>query len=146
MEALATVGVEPLRNKILIDVSNPLPQNKDGSMILGFCNTDSLGEQIQRAFPFTRVVKALNTVNCDIMVEPSRVPGDHNLFICGNDATAKREVTGRLSEWFGWKAGNIIDLGDITNSRGTEMFLALWVRLWGVLGTPHFNIQVVRAK
>src|SRR4029453_17983116 len=69
MEALATVGVEPLRNKILIDVSHPLQQNKDGTMVLGFCNTDSLGEQIQGAFPFTRVVKALNTVNCDIMVD-----------------------------------------------------------------------------
>src|SRR5206468_11270488 len=81
MEALQSVGAEPLRTKILIDVSNPLQQGKDGSMILGFCNTDSLGERIQRAFPQTRVVKALNTVNCDIMVEPYRVPGDHNLFI-----------------------------------------------------------------
>ena len=77
---------------------------------------------------------------------PSRVPGDHDLFICGNDAAAKREVAARLSEWFGWKPGNIIDLGDITNSRGTEMFLALWVRLWGVVGNPHFNIHVVRGK
>jgi predicted dinucleotide-binding enzyme len=92
------------------------------------------------------VVKALNTVNCDIMIAPSRVPGDHDLFICGNDPAAKREVTDRLCEWFGWKSGNIIDLGDITNSRGTEMFLALWVRLMGVLKTPHFNIHVVRGS
>jgi 8-hydroxy-5-deazaflavin:NADPH oxidoreductase len=56
-------------------------------------------------------------------------------FICGNDVAAKREVAGWLCEWFGWKPGNIVDLGDITNARG--MFLALWVRLWGVLGTPH---------
>jgi predicted dinucleotide-binding enzyme len=80
------------------------------------------------------------------MIAPSRVPGDHELFICGNDVAAKREVTDRLCEWFGWKPGNIIDLGDITHSRGTEMFLALWVRLWGALGTPHFNIHVVREK
>jgi 8-hydroxy-5-deazaflavin:NADPH oxidoreductase len=111
---------------------------------LTMCNTDSLGEQVQREFPDVRVVKALNTVNCDVMVEPSRVPGDHDLFICGNDAAAKREVAARLSEWFDWKSTNIIDLGDITNSRGTEMFLALWVRLWGALGTPHFNIHVIR--
>jgi predicted dinucleotide-binding enzyme len=80
------------------------------------------------------------------MVEPSRVPGDHDLFICGNDATAKREVTSLLCEWFGWKPANIVDLGDITNSRGTEMFLALWVRLWGIVGHPHFNIRVVRGN
>jgi 8-hydroxy-5-deazaflavin:NADPH oxidoreductase len=78
-------------------------------------------------------------VNCDIMIAPSRVPGDHDLFICGNDAAAKREVTDRLCKWFGWKPGSIVDLGDITNSRGTEMFLALWVRLWGVLGNAAFQ-------
>jgi predicted dinucleotide-binding enzyme len=113
---------------------------------LTVCNTDSLGEQVQREFPDVRVVKALNTVNCEVMIEPSRVPGDHELFICGNDAAAKREVTDRICEWFGWKPGNIIDLGDIANSRGTEMFLALWVRLWGFVGNPYFNIHVVRGK
>ena len=147
MEALESVGAEPLRNKILIDVSNPLQQNKDGSMILGFCNTESLGERIQQAFPQTRVVKALNTVNCDIMIEPSRVPGDHNLFICGNDSAAKKEVTKYLSEWFGWNPNNIIDLGDIAAARGTEMMMQLWMRLFqGVIGHPHFNWQIVRRQ
>jgi predicted dinucleotide-binding enzyme len=147
MEALESVGVEPLRNKILIDVSNPLQQDKEGSMILGFCNTDSLGERIQKAFPFTRVVKALNTVNCEIMIEPSRVPGDHNLFICGNDNAAKEEVTKYLSVWFGWKAENIIDVGNITAARGTEMMMPLWMRLFqGVIGHPHFNYHIVRGQ
>jgi predicted dinucleotide-binding enzyme len=147
MEALDSIGAEPLRNRILIDVSNPLQQDKAGSMILGFCNTDSLGEQIQRAFPFTRVVKALNTVNCEIMVEPSRVPGDHNLFICGNDATAKKKVAEYLSDWFGWKSDNIIDVGDITTARGTEMMMPLWMRLFqGAIGHPHFNWHIVRGK
>ena len=137
---------EPLRNKILIDVST-LQQNKDGSMIMAFCNTDSLGEQIQKADPWTRVVKALNTVNYDIMVKPSRVPGDHNLFICGNHTAAKKEVTKYLSEWFGWKAENIIDVGDITAARGTEMMMPLWMRLFqGVIGHPHFNYHIVRGS
>jgi 8-hydroxy-5-deazaflavin:NADPH oxidoreductase len=145
MEALESVGAEPLNGKILIDVSNPLQQDKDGSIILGFCNTDSLGERIQRAFPQTKVVKALNTVNCDIMIEPSRVPGDHNLFICGNDADAKKQVTQYLSDWFGWKPNNIIDIGDNTASRGTEMMMPLWMRLFqGVVGHPHFNYHIVR--
>jgi predicted dinucleotide-binding enzyme len=147
VEALESVGVQPLNGKILIDVSNPLQQDKDGLRILAFCNTDSLGERIQRAFPQTRVVKALNTVNCDIMIEPSRVPGDHNLFICGNDTAAKKEVTRHLSEWFGWKIDNIIDLGGITAARGTEMMMPLWMRLFqGVFGHPHFNYHIVRGK
>jgi 8-hydroxy-5-deazaflavin:NADPH oxidoreductase len=147
MEALKSVGTEPLRNKILIDVSNPLQSDKDGSVTLGFCNSDSLGERIQKAFPLTRVVKALNTVNCEIMVEPSRVPGDHNLFICGNDAAAKKQVTQYLSDWFGWKTDNIIDVGDITAARGTEMMMPLWMRLFqGVIGHPHFNYHIVRGQ
>jgi len=147
MQALESVGAEPLRNKILIDVSNPLQQNKDGSMILGICNTDSLGEQIQKAFPFTRVVKALNTVNCEVMIEPSRVPGDHSLFICGNDADAKKKVTGYLNDWFGWKPENIIDVGDITGARGTEMMMPLWMRLFqSVIGHPHFNYHIIRGN
>jgi predicted dinucleotide-binding enzyme len=146
LAALRQASAANLRGKILIHVGNPLDTSKGMPPTLTVCNTDSLGEQVQREFPDVCVVKALNTVNCDIMIAPSRAPGDHDLFICGNDAAAKREVAERLSEWFGWKPSNIIDLGDITNSRGTEMFLALWVRLWGVLGTPHFNIHVVRGS
>lgn len=91
--------------------------------------------------------KALNTVNCEIMIEPSRVPGDHNLFICGNDAAAKKDVTKYLSEWFGWKAENVIDLSEITAARGTEMMMPLWVRLFQrVIGHPHFNYRIVRGQ
>jgi predicted dinucleotide-binding enzyme len=146
LAALRQAGTNTLRGKILIHVGNPLDTSKGMPPTLTVCNTDSLGEQVQREFPDVRVVKALNTVNCDIMIAPSRVPGDHELFICGNDAPAKREVAKYLCEWFDWKPGAIIDLGDITNSRGTEMFLALWVRLWGVVGNPHFNIHVTREK
>jgi len=111
---------------------------------LTVCNTDSLGEQTQREFPETRVVKALNTVNCEVMINPARIPGDHSLPICGNDVEAKEEVAAKLTEWFGWKPSNIVDLGDITAARGTEMYLPLWLRLWGAVGTPVFNIQLVR--
>ena len=146
LEALRQAGADNLRGKILIQVGNPLDFSKGMPPTLTVCNTDSQGEQTQRAFPEARVVKALNTVNCDIMVEPTRAPGEHELFICGNDAAAKREVTARLGEWFGWKAESVVDLGDISNARGTEMFLALWVRLWGKLGTPHFNVHIQRGK
>src|SRR5262245_42542309 len=146
LPALRQAGAANLRGKILIQVGNPLDMSKGMPPTLTVCNTDSLGEQVQREFPEVRVVKALNTVNCEIMIAPSRLAGEHDLFICGNDTGGKREVAGLLSEWFGWKPANIIDLGDISNSRGTEMFLPLWVRLWGVLGTPHFNVHVVREK
>jgi predicted dinucleotide-binding enzyme len=136
-------GVENLRGKILIHVSNPLDFPKGMPPTLTVCNTDSLGEQVQREFPDTRVVKALNTVNCEIMVRPSLVPGDHNLFICGNDAGAKAKVTQSLCEWFGWKSSNIIDLGDITGARGMEMWMPIWLRLYGKIGHARFNLRVV---
>ena len=142
LSALRLAGTKNLRGKILIQVGNPLDVSNGKPPTLNPCNTDSLGELIQREFPDTRVVKTLNTVNCRVMVEPSLVPGDHSLFICGNDAAAKAEVTKYICEWFGWKSKNVIDLGDISNSRGTEMFLALWVRLWNVLKTPLFNIHI----
>ena len=144
--ALRLAGADNLRGKILIQVSNPLDFSHGMPPSLTVCNTDSLGEQTQREFPDTRVVKALNTVNCEVMVNPARVPGDHALPICGNDTEAKTEVATKLSEWFGWKPSNIVDLGDITGARGSEMYLPLWVRLWGAVGTPVFNIQLVREK
>jgi len=144
LAALRQAGEANLRGKILIQISNPLDTSKGMPPTLTVCNTDSLGEQIQREFPETRVVKALNTINCAVMVEPSLLSGDHDLIICGDDAAAKTQVTALLGEWFGWKKENIIDLGNISASRGTEMYLALWIRLWGVLGTPHFNIKIVR--
>ncbi len=144
--ALRLAGAENLKDKVLIDVANPLDFSHGMPPTLTMCNTDSLGEQIQREFPGTRVVKALNTMNCEIMVEPSRVPGDHQVFISGNDAAAKGEVAGRLGEWFGWKRENVVDLGDITAARGMEMFLPLWLRMWGALGTPHFNLKLIKAE
>jgi 8-hydroxy-5-deazaflavin:NADPH oxidoreductase len=146
LAALRLAGKENLRDKILIQVGNPLDFSKGTPPSLTVCNTDSLGEQTQREFPETRVVKALNTVNCEIMINPARIPGDHALPICGNDVAAKEEVAAKLSEWFGWKPSNIVDIGDISGARGSEMYLPLWLRLWGAVGSPVFNIQLVREK
>ncbi len=143
----AVPGIESaaaaLAGKILVDICNPLDFSKGFPPSLTVCNTDSLGEQIQRALPNTRVVKALNTVSAPLMVAPKLVAnGDHSMVICGNDAGAKAEVTRMLTEWFGWT--DVVDLGDITNARGTEMWLPLWVRLYGALKTPLFNMKLVR--
>ena len=146
LSALHLAGSENLGHKILIQVGNPLDFSKGMPPSLTVCNTDSLGEQTQREFPEVRVVKALNTVNCEVMINPARIPGDHALPICGNDSEAKKEVAEKLTEWFGWKPSNIVDLGDITGARGTEMYLPLWLRLWGAVGTPVFNFQLARGK
>jgi len=142
LEVLKFAGVNNLNGKILIDISNPLDFSKGMPPSLSVCNTDSLGEQIQRTFPQVKVVKTLNTVNCNVMVNPSLVPGSHDIFISGNDATAKSKVAEILKNWFGWKS--VIDLGDITTARGSEMLLPIWVRLMGVLQTPNFNFKIVR--
>ena len=105
-------------------------------------NTGSLAEQIQRAFPQTRVVKTLNTVNAFVMVEPARLGGgDHSIFLSENDPAAKTGVADLLRS-FGWQ--DIVDLGDITTARGQEMYLPLWLRLWGVAKGPMFNVKLVR--
>jgi predicted dinucleotide-binding enzyme len=142
LDALRMAGPANLKDKILIDIANPLDFSKGMPPTLAICNTDSLGEQIQRAFPDVKVVKTLNTMNCNIMVNPSLVPGEHDVFICGNDAEAKTIATQILKDWFGWKS--VIDLGDITNARGTEMLLPIWIRLWGVFGHANFNFKIAK--
>jgi predicted dinucleotide-binding enzyme len=142
---LESAGEDNLADKVLVDIANPLDVSQGMPPSLFVCNTDSLGEQIQRRFPRTRVVKTLQTMNCEVMVDPTRVPGEHDVFLCGEDADAKRQVT-ELLESFGWPSERIRDLGGIASARGTEMYVALWLRLWGALGTGYFNIAVVRAE
>ena len=143
IDALGAVGADRLGGKVVVDVSNPLDFSNGMPPSLWVCNTDSLGEQIQRAFPDALVVKTLNTMNCEVMVDPSRVPGDHDVFVSGNDDGAKEQVKQLLGS-FGWSDDRIIDLGDITTSRGPEMYLPLWLELYGALGTGTLNIKVVR--
>jgi hypothetical protein len=140
LDALEATGAANLRGKILVDVANPLDFSHGMPPSLFAGNTDSLGERIQAAFPEARVVKTLNTVNANVMVDPGRVPGESDVFVCGNDAGAKSEVT-RILKDFGWRS--VIDLGDITAARGTEFYLHLWLRLWGAFKTPDLNIHVV---
>jgi predicted dinucleotide-binding enzyme len=141
LEALRAAGAEELRGKVLVDVANPLDSSKGMPPTLSVCNDDSLGEQIQRELPEARVVKALNTVNASVMV--TGIPGT-NLFVCGDDAAAKEQVTALLVD-FGWPAGSVLDLGGIESARGMEMYLPLWLGLMmGAVGSPAFNIAVVR--
>src|SRR5918994_3858407 len=142
LEALELAGAENLNGKVLIDISNPLDFSKGMPPTLSVSNTDSLGEQIQRRFPEAKVVKTLHTMNAYLMVDPTNLAGaDHTVFVCGDDAEAKTKVT-ELLQSFGWT--DIIDLGDITTARGTEMVLPIWLRLFGALQKPVFNFKIVR--
>lgn len=140
-KVLESAGKKTLNDKIIIDVANPLDFSNGMPPTLNPVNEDSLGEQLQSTFPESHVVKTLNTMNANVMVNPSIIKGDHNVFICGNDSEAKENVKDILTS-FGWDKQNIIDLGDITNARGTEMLLPIWLRLWNTLGTAHFNFHI----
>ena len=144
LAVLRSAGEEHLDGKVLLDVSNPLAF-EDGELRLSPVESDSVGEQIQREFPRARVVKSLNTVNCQVMVEPSRVPGEHQIFVSGDDESAKEQVTALLGE-FGWPAQRVFDLGGIRTARVVEMYVPLWVKLMQGIGHADFNVEVRRAR
>jgi 8-hydroxy-5-deazaflavin:NADPH oxidoreductase len=143
LEALEQAGAANLKGKVLIDVANPLDFSKGFPPSLSVCNTDSLGEQIQRAFPEAKVVKSLNTMTAAVMVDPGSVAGgDHDVLVSGNDNGAKAQVR-ELLESFGWNS--VLDLGGIETSRGVEMWLPLWLSLMrGPMGGAMFNLKMIK--
>jgi predicted dinucleotide-binding enzyme len=140
LAALEMAGAENLNGKVLIDTSNPIDRTTD-RWTLTVCNTDSLGEQIQRAFPEAKVVKTLNTVNANVMVDPAKLLERTDVFVSGDDIEAKATVVKILRDWFGWK--QIIDLGGIESSRSVEMYVLLWHSLRNAISSQRFNIKVV---
>ncbi|GMV34749.1 MAG: NADP oxidoreductase [Chloroflexi bacterium] len=143
LDALYAADAKNLRGKILIDTSNPLDYSDEKHWKLIVSNTDSLGEQIQRAFPDTFVVKTLNTVHNTVMVDPDKLVERTDIFVSGNSAEAKKKVTMILQSWFHWK--HVIDLGDISTSRAVEMYTLLWRSLRLATGAHRFNIKIVSA-
>ena len=141
LAALQTAGAENLQGKILIDVANELDFSQGMPPKSLAADTTSLGEKIQAAFPNTKVVKTLNTMNCGVMVNPQQIAdGNHTVFVSGNDADAKAKVTALLQS-FGWI--DIFDLGDLTSARGTEMMMPIWLRAFGKLGNVPYNFKIV---
>jgi len=140
LDALQLAGAKNLKGKILVDTANPFDRSTD-NWTMTVCNTDSLGEQIQRAFPDTKVVKTLNTVNVNVIVDPNKLLEKTDVFVSGNDIEAKAKVVQILRDWLGWR--EIIDLGDITTSRSVEMYMMLWHDLRKVISAKRFNIKVV---
>lgn len=142
-EVFRLAGPDLLKGKTIIDISNPLDFSKGmpPSLIPEYANTHSLGEELQKLAPGAHIVKTLNMVNCEVMVDAGRSGGDPTMFMSGNDAGAKQEASDLLRQ-FGWS--DIIDLGDITTARGSEMLLPIWLRTWGALGNGHFAFKIVR--
>ena len=145
IEALKQAHAQNLAGKILIDISNPLDFSTEIPCLLaGLNNTNSLGEEIQKTFPYSLVVKTLNTMWCGLMVNPRMfAKGEHINFISGNDARAKENVRKLLNQ-IGWRDENIMDLGDITGARATESMLPIWLRVREVLQTGAFNFRIAR--
>jgi predicted dinucleotide-binding enzyme len=144
LDALATAGEEDLAGKVLVDVANPLDFSGGMPPKVLHCNTASLAERIQAAFPRARVVKTLNTVNAEVMVDPGRLADDTTIFVAGDDPAARDWVRAELLEsWFGWR--RVLDLGGIDAARGLEMWLPLWLSVRAATGTSIFNLRVVTA-
>ena len=143
--AASAVGNEAAAGKTVIDVTNPLDMSHGMPPVLvaHLSNTTSAGEILQAALPDAKVVKTLNTMNHRIMVDPSRVPGVHDVFLCSDHDDAKAEACEILAE-FGWSAP--IDLGPLAAARGTEGLMPFWLRMSGANGNFDFNYRIVRAS
>jgi 8-hydroxy-5-deazaflavin:NADPH oxidoreductase len=143
LEVFKQAGIDKFKGKVVVDVSNPLDFSKGmpPSLIPQYTNTNSLGEEIQKLLPDANVVKTLNIVNCEVMVNAKKSGGDPTMFISGNNAEAKEKIKALLDQ-FGWK--DIIDLGDITAARGTEMLLPIWLRTYMATGNGYFGFKIIR--
>lgn len=147
LAAADMIGLDSVQGKIFIDLTNPLDFSKGmpPRLLEGYGSNLSLGERIQEALPGALVVKTLNTLNCNVMVDPSQVNrGEHTLFLCGNNGDAKNKVMHFLVDTFGWKPNSFIDLGGLEKARLTEAYVPFWVTIMQALGTPIFNINVVK--
>ena len=142
VDALKIAGADKVGPKVLIDTGNELDFSKGMPPGALASQTNCLGEQIQAAFPNLKVVKSLNTIGAPVMVAPQALAGgEHTVFVSGNDTAAKAAVAEVLKS-FGWR--DVLDLGDISSARGPEMYMAMWLRLWGATGTGMINVKVVR--
>ena len=147
LDVVHSIDADNVAGKIIVDLTNPLDFSKGmpPRLIEGLNNSTSLGEEIQNAWPGARVVKTLNTVNCNVMVNPKLINnGDHTLFICGDDADAKNKVKHFLVDTFGWRPESLLDLGGIVAARGTEAYVPFWVMMMQATGSPVFNVKVVK--
>ena len=142
LDALRMAREENLAGKILIDQSNPFLY-KEGNISLDpqYSGWNSLGEEVQKLLPHTKVVKTLNYLSYHLMTKPGMLPDAVTGFYCGNDSEAKQAVVALLQD-FGWT--DTMDLGDISRSRYTEMLGAFWPAVYGSLGHMDWGFKLIR--
>ncbi len=138
-KTLIDYGVPYLYNA---EVEHPWPTPWGVMPKMETCDTDSLGEQIQRALPRTKVVKSFVTQEQETVVNPAAVASEHTMFVAGEHADAKQHATDLLKA-YGWT--DVLDLGPLVSARGMEMYAHLHSAIGFALGfgTP-FGIKVVR--
>ena len=142
IEALTAAGIDSLKGKILVDLSNPyVYQDGHISLKAEYTGSTCLGEKIQKLLPETKVVKTLNYLGCVMMTNPGELSEPVTGFYCGNDPDAKDAVKGILQD-FGW--AETFDMGDTSMSRYTEMLGAFWVPVYGKLGNMHWGFRLVK--
>jgi predicted dinucleotide-binding enzyme len=137
-DVLRLAGLDNFDGKILLDASDPLDFSS-GRPGLFVDTTDSLGERIQRLLPRADVVKGLNTVVAEVMVDPSLTGGEPDMFIAGDSDQAKATVTALLAE-FGWP---VIDMGGIESARWLEALSLAWVVYSHRTGKTHHAFKLV---
>jgi predicted dinucleotide-binding enzyme len=137
-DVVRLAGPDNLAAKILLDASDPLDFSS-GRPGLFVGTTDSLGERIQRLLPDSYVVKGLQTVLADVMVDPSLTGGDPDMFIAGDSDEAKQKVTALLAE-FGWP---VVDMGGIESARWLEALSLAWVVYSHRTGKTHHAFKLV---
>jgi predicted dinucleotide-binding enzyme len=122
--ALEQAGRDNLRNKIIIDTTNPIAEAPPVDAVVQFFTgpNSSLMEQLQAQFPDARFVKAFNSVGNARMVNPSFAGGKPTMFFCGNDGEARAAVA-RILEQFGWEPA---DMGKAAAARAIEPLCQLW--------------------
>jgi len=141
---IESAGVWNFNHKIVVDITNPLDgkgPDENGKLHLALHNSLSAGEQVQAWLPGAHVVKALNTIGSDSMLEPKFNDGPPTMFICGNDKLAKQAVADILKHW-GW--ADVIDLGNIEFSRELEALCVIWCAYGFRTGTWHHAFKLIR--
>nr|WP_219535503.1 NAD(P)-binding domain-containing protein [Nonomuraea guangzhouensis] len=140
VEVLTGLAAE-LSGKVLVDIANATESDAYGFASALFYPGSSLAEEIQRALPDVRVVKALNTMHSSVMADPALLAVSPTAFLSGDDADAKKVVGGLLAE-LGWVPEWIIDLGGVETARGPEAFLLMVGGLVRALGPVPFAMAI----